>query len=174
MSVHPQKRATPGLVFGLIRLLTGFIALAYFAATMLFKANEILDAEPDLYPNLIDLLLPRPILLAYSIAPLLIAIAIYHLYRFTLAGRDPLTGNFTPESLRALRLSGLFLSAGGIMLMGFEIILCQLIGAKILPFNSGAGLPFMIIGFALTAISRNGNILASNAKKLRSDLDTFV
>jgi hypothetical protein len=155
-------------------LLASFVALAYLAATMIFKANEILDAKPEVNPNLIDLLLPRPILLVYGIAPLLIAIAIYHLYRFTMAGRDPLTGNFTPDGLRALRLSGLFLSAGGIMFMGFETILSQLIGVAILPFNSGTGLPFMIIGFALAGISRNGIMLASNAKKLRSELDDIV
>jgi hypothetical protein len=151
-----------------------FIAFGYLAATMIFKANEILDAKPEVYPNLIDLFLPRPILLVYGVAPLLIAIAIYQLYLFTLAGRDPLTGNFTPDGLRHLRFCGLFLSAGGIMFMGFETILSQLIGAEILPFNSGLGLPFMIIGFALTTISRNGNVLASQAKKLRSELDDIV
>lgn len=151
-----------------------FIAFGYFAATMIFKMNEILDAKPDIYPNLIDLFLPRPILLIYGVAPLLIAIAIYQLYLFTLAGRDPLTGNFTPEGLRHLRLSGLFLTGGGIMFMGFETILSQLIGAAILPFNSGTGLPFMIIGFALATLSRNGGVLASKAKKLRSELDDIV
>jgi hypothetical protein len=174
MSAHLQKRTPSGLVFGLIRLLTALIALAYLAATLIFKAHEIQAANPGLYPTFIDLLRPRPILLVYAIAPLLIAIAIYHLYRFTLAGCDPLTRNFTPAGLRALRLSGLFLSAGGIVFMGFETLLGRLIGVATLPFNSGTGLPFMIIGFALATISRNGNFLASRAKKLRSELDDIV
>ena len=151
-----------------------FVAFGYLAATMIFKANEILDANPEIYPNLVDLLLPRPILLVYGAAPLLIAIAIYHLSLFTMAGRDALTSNFTPEGLRGLRLCGLFLTAGGMVYMGFETILSRLIGAEILPFNSGTGLPFMIIGFALATISRNGNVLATKAKKLRSELDEIV
>ncbi len=174
MSAHPQKRPMPRLVFGFIRLLTGFVTLAYLAAAMIFKAHEIQNANPVLYPDIIDLLMPRPILLVYGIAPLLIAIAIYHLYRFTLAGCDPLTRNFTPAGLRALRLSGLFLSAGGIVFMGFETLLGRLIGVATLPFNSSTGLPFLIIGFALATISGSGSFLASKAQKLRSDLDQIV
>ncbi|ESQ89149.1 hypothetical protein ABENE_14340 [Asticcacaulis benevestitus DSM 16100 = ATCC BAA-896] len=155
-------------------LFAGFVALAYLAVSLIFRANEIMAAKPDDHFNFYDLLLPRPILLVYGLAPLLIAIAIYQLNLFTMAGRDPLTGNFTPKALQPLRLAGLFLTAGGMMYMGFETILSRLIGTEILPFNSGAGLPFMIIGFALAAISRNGNALAANAQKLRSELDDIV